>query len=330
MSTDIPIYVISLRRVPERRLSVQRQLDALNLKYQIIEAFDGRDFFSKDYRLKVAREFGMNEDAIEKNVSIWSSTWSPYAILFSHIKAYNSMIKNNIPLACILEDDTDISPVFPEILNNVQQFPWDILMLANHSDSVGRLINTLVSIMRHKSYRSVCRKLIKHYMHKPRLSLRQHLIAMQCAFNIVKRHWHLYPYSIVRKSSFDINRVVINFENVQEKQAFWQYYVSKMGAAFSHDKAFKHHITDNYYIASKLPEYCQGGMGYMLRLETAEKWKKEALTDKHGHIDFIPKALAERNEVRLSIVTPPCITALYSYLAYSTRRHDLPLRHHRV
>ena len=319
MSTGIPIYVISLKRLPERRLSVQRQLDALNLKYQIIEAFDGRDFFSKDYRLKVAREFGMNEDVMEENLYGWLAL----AISFSHIKAYNLMIRNNVPLACILEDDIDISPVFPEILNNVQQFPWDILMLANHSDSVVELINILVSIMTHSSYRSVCRQLIRHYIHKPRLSLRQHLIVMQCTFNIIKRRWRLYPYSTIRKSSFDINQTVINFENIKEKVSFWQYYASKMGATFSHDKAFKHHITDNYYIASKLPEYCQGGMGYMIRLEAALRWKKEALTNKYGHIDFIPKALARRNEARLSIVTPPCITALYSYLAYSARQGGL-------
>ncbi len=317
MNTDIPIYVISLRRLPERRLSVQRQLDALNLKYQIIEAFDGRDFFSKDYRLKVVREFGMNEDAIEKNLS----TWSSYAILFSHIKAYNLMIRNNVPLACILEDDIDISPVFPEILNNVQQFPWDILMLANHSDSVVRLTNTLAGIMVHRSHLALCRRLISYYVHSPRLSLKQHLIAMQCAFNVIKRRWHLYPYSIIRNSSFDINKAVINFKDINERESFWQYYASKMGAAFSHDKAFKHHITDNYYVASKLPEYCKGGMGYMLRLEAALRWKKEALTDKHGDIDFIPRILAERNDVRLSIVTPPCITALYRYLSCSARRN---------
>ena len=219
------------------------------------------------------------------------------------------MIKNNIPLACILEDDIDILPIFPKILNNVQKFPWDILMLANHSDSAMRLIDILVDIMRYRSYRCL-RWRLRHYTKLERLNLRQHLIAMQCVFNIIKRHWHLYPYSIIRKSSFDIN------------QAVCQYYASKMGAAFSHNKAFKHHITDNYYIASKLPEYCQGGMGYMLRLEAAEKWEKEALTDKHGHIDYIPRALAERNEVRLSIVTPPCITALYSYLLHSARKNQ--------
>ena len=40
----IPIYVISLRRTPERRLYMQRQLDSLGLKYQWIEAVDAYDF----------------------------------------------------------------------------------------------------------------------------------------------------------------------------------------------------------------------------------------------------------------------------------------------
>ena len=44
--SPLPIYIISLKRTPERRLYMQRQLDALNLNYQFVEAIDKYDLYS--------------------------------------------------------------------------------------------------------------------------------------------------------------------------------------------------------------------------------------------------------------------------------------------
>ena len=50
------------------------------------------------------------------------------------------------------------------------------------------------------------------------------------------------------------------------------------------------------------------------------KWKHRALAPNTLAIDQIPWGLYKNEEVRLRIVTPPCATATYKYLRFSTRR----------
>ena len=61
---------------------------------------------------------------------------SVFACFLSHIKVYNLIIQNNIPYACVLEDDGDILPVFPKILTAAQKVPWDILMLSSQTNFI--------------------------------------------------------------------------------------------------------------------------------------------------------------------------------------------------
>ena len=114
----IPIYIISLKRTPERRLYIQRQLDAFNLEYQWIDAIDAHDF--KDTEL---RRLNL-EDAYQPGAM---------ACLLSHVKVYNHIIKNNYETACVLEDDAQLLPSFADILNSkkLQKKKWGILLLAH-------------------------------------------------------------------------------------------------------------------------------------------------------------------------------------------------------
>ena len=112
----IPIYIINLRRTPERRLQIQRQLDAFGLAYRFIEAVDVHDL-SAD---------GLND--------LYPAGAAALACTLSHIKCYDEIIKNKHPIGCILEDDAELLPFFPDILGSkkLQNKKWDVLLLAHH------------------------------------------------------------------------------------------------------------------------------------------------------------------------------------------------------
>ena len=124
---QIPIYIISLKRTPERRLYMQRQLDSLGLDYQWIDAVDAYDFNESELR---------EVDLKDK--------YQPAAMacLLSHIKFYDLVIQNKHPMACVLEDDAQLLPTFPDILNyeKLSKKNWGILLLSHHSSMSRKLI----------------------------------------------------------------------------------------------------------------------------------------------------------------------------------------------
>ena len=123
----IPIYVINLRRTPERRLYMQRQLDSLGLEYQWIEAVDAYDFTDTDLE-------GVDLNAENQPMAM--------GCLLSHIKFYDQVIKNNHEIACVLEYDAELLPTFPDILNyeKLQKEDWEILLLLHFSMLTNRLL----------------------------------------------------------------------------------------------------------------------------------------------------------------------------------------------
>ena len=112
----IPIYIINLRRTPERRLQIQRQLDAFGLEYRFIEAVDVHDLSTDELNGLSLRDGG-----------------NALACTLSHIKCYDEIIKNKHPIGCILEDDAELLPSFPDILKSkkLQNKNWHVLLLGH-------------------------------------------------------------------------------------------------------------------------------------------------------------------------------------------------------
>ena len=146
MATFPPIYVINLKRTPERGLHIQRQLDALGLEYEFVDVddIDKYEMESKAYRMRIAQSLGIDESLLEnkyaaimdhakteKNKNWGNANLGSLAIALSHIRIYDSMVKNGIERACILEDDATLLPTFPEVLKIAPELEWDILLLAN-------------------------------------------------------------------------------------------------------------------------------------------------------------------------------------------------------
>ena len=126
----LPIFVINLKRSPERRASISKQLDTLGLEYQYIDAVDGRQFTPYEVVEKYGEQVFYTNSYNKQRMTLGS-----LGCLLSHIKFYDLMIENNIPAACVLEDDAELSPHLPQILasETLQKVPWGILLLGHYS-----------------------------------------------------------------------------------------------------------------------------------------------------------------------------------------------------
>ena len=129
-SIPFPIFVISLKRSLNRRINISRQLKALELEYQFIDAVDGSQFTHYEVIEKYGEQVFYSNTYDHQRMSLGS-----LGCLLSHIKLYELMIENNIPVACVLEDDAELSPCFAEILNTaiLQKVSWGTLLLGHYS-----------------------------------------------------------------------------------------------------------------------------------------------------------------------------------------------------
>lgn len=96
VDTQIPIFIISLARAPERRAALSAHLDGLGLEYRIVDAVDGRLMPEAERNALLAQ--GVN--------------YVPGVIgcYLSHIRIYELLVRENIPVALILEDDACLNP----------------------------------------------------------------------------------------------------------------------------------------------------------------------------------------------------------------------------
>ena len=355
MKALFPIYIINLKRNPERKLFMQRQLDAFGLEYQFIEVdeIDKYALESKAYRNRIAQSLGIDTLVLEnKYNAILNHLKTHYqgakyekhkndnlgslAITLSHIKIYDLMIKNDLSAVCILEDDATLLPTFPEILNAATKLEWDILLLASYSSS-----SRLTSLVRHKCTKRMrifdedllfINRQIKNLNHSKKQKHRIKCILKEYGFDN-----RLYPKQseVVVKAiqEHDIRYAEITqaiaphhrFSLVKHKQYLTykalrkhikDYTSSQLGAL--PEKSTLNLISDDHCIANPkhLPFLTTA---YLLKQSAAIQWKQEALAENPLVIDQIPWKLYRNRQVKLRLITPPCTTTAYHYLIYSAR-----------
>ena len=303
---SLPIYVITLKRTPERTLYIQRQLDAMGLDYQIVYGIDKYDLSSKEYRLKIASQLVIPESDMEYRYTN-KNKQGGFAISLSHIKVYDLMIKNKIPQACILEDDILLSPIFPKLLANIQKFSWDMVLLSSQSEFNTSLIYNFVRSKSVSEIFEVLRRPIeftKRYPMTRWYAFRQYMMILRLVF-------YLAQMACDPRRPFPRTKY--------EKENVIYFYSSRLGALPVPDKSSWFNIIDNYYMAKPF-EPTSSAMAYTLNLDTAIKYKEIALTNYYKHIDDIPWYLSVENKIELFIVTPPCGYAERRYLYYSPRQ----------
>ena len=296
-----PIYIINLKRNPERKLYMQRQLDAFNLGYQFINAVDKHDLLSKKYRTILAHQLGIEEHHFEY---MYEKLGNHFPCALSHIKVYNLMIENNIELACILEDDGYLLPSFPNILTTSQEIPWDMLMLSNQIRAIRVGIKKILEPMESKE---------KFKLFK----LCYYLLELIYKIRIKPHMIHLILAKIVKYRLLEGN-------TKSKKKKYAPACACEIGALpiwqlLRHKSISNHHIAPPDIRDTSSKAYRPtSGMAYMLNLRTAIKWK-QAATFTSSQIDIIPAELYLKKDLDLHIVTPPCVTANLNYLVYSSR-----------
>ena len=326
-----PIYIISLKRMPERRLYIQRQLDALHLDYQFIDAVD---FKFLEYQAEICELLGANKTTIKEKYGNLSD--KQFATTLSHIKAHKLMAKDNESAACILEDDAQISPDLPKILSVAQKKPWDILMLSSQSvairATIGRDIKVRKSII--ESPQTNCFLFPK--LRKTRW-FRKLLPPTPASSS--ELDWTLIPKSqwwtlMYLSSSADKFKYINNRFRNRMTNRHWNltwtpipgcqmppkslsnYIACKIGALPL--RASQQNLYGGYDMAIPA-EMPTSGMAYLLTAEMAKKVKESFTKKECVVIDQIPWYLYQKYGIELRILTPPCVTASFGYLKNSAR-----------
>jgi len=353
-----PIYIINLKRNPERRLHIKRQLDVFGLEYQFmdVEDIDKYELESKSYRTRVAQSLGIDALVLEnKYNAILDNLKARYrdgeyekykngnmgqlAIILSHIKIYDLMVKNNIAAACILEDDVTLLPTFPKILNAATKLEWDILLLVSqptqfNNDLVWRTrwYNRTKRMRFFNRYLIFAHKRIENYDSKqqksriacvleeygtdPSLYTKQKKIFTKILQEYDAKCTDIIDTIVPANRRLSLVKRAHYLMYAKLRNSICIYMQTRFGAL--PEKSSLKRISDDHHIAEpkNLP---LSATGYLVKKSAAKKWKRRALNEDRLVIYQIPWQLYQYQQVKLRLVTPPCATATYHYLVRSVR-----------
>lgn len=126
----VRIFVINLKRSAERRRNIESQLAALGLPFEISEGVDALNFSREEY--------GIYQETLQEGIhslppGLFGSSWA-------HIKVYEKIVDQQIPVALILEDDIRISSDLVRILGEdwIGRPFWEFVHLGYPSASFGQ------------------------------------------------------------------------------------------------------------------------------------------------------------------------------------------------
>lgn len=107
------IYIVNLDRHPDRLDSIEQQLSELGLDYIRVAAVDGSKLSQRELdqvydpvlcKRSLGRELARGE----------------IGCAMSHLSIYRRMMESQIPLACVLEDDAQLSEKLPQVLEALE------------------------------------------------------------------------------------------------------------------------------------------------------------------------------------------------------------------
>jgi len=115
---QIKIFVINLKRSPERRNEIIRQMNLYELKFEFFEAIDGKLISAETIQKSRERsdhwyKVDEGQDATMKLGEI--------GVAMSHYNLYQKIISDNLDLAIIIEDDVNFDKRFQQFLQSRNQ-----------------------------------------------------------------------------------------------------------------------------------------------------------------------------------------------------------------
>ncbi len=351
MSTFPPIYVINLKRNPERKLHIQRQMDARGLECEFVDVddIDKYEIESRAYRMRIAQSLGIDKSLLENKYAAiidhaktekdknWkNANLGQLAIVLSHIRIYDSMVKKGIEWACILEDDATLLPTFPEVLKIAPELEWDILLFAHYPTKfseeilkkrikhirifskdlvfLSRQLKKTPSSQKEKDYR--IKRLSEEYGFNSSIYCKQ----QESFANTIKEYDS--KYAEIAKTIMPANRRIFMLEHKRYKvyktlnRYLIPYIIMQLGAL--PEKTSLNLITEHHCISE--PQYKPySAAAYLVKQQVAMKWKHEALANNALAIDDVPWELYKNAQAKLRIITPPCAATTHSSFKYSSR-----------
>ena len=349
MATFPPIYVINLKRTPERRIHIQKQLDALSLEYELVDAIDKYELKSKADRIKIARLLGIEKSIIENKYAAivehakikqdknWKNAGTGHlAIILSHIKIYDLMVKNDIDMACILEDDANPLPTFPEVLKIAPKLEWDILLLANNSVGLSskilknpikrlRIFGKDLVFLSHQLKKTPITQNKKDYRIKRLLEeygFNSHIYSKQSEslIDIIKEYDS--KYAEISKTIMPANRRLSlikpeRYINYRTLRRYLKAYIFMQFGALPQKNSLD--LITKYHCMAEPKHLTFSATAYLVRQPAAMKWKHQALANNPLVVDYVPWELYKNKQVKLRIITPPCAIPTQSSFKYSAR-----------
>jgi glycosyl transferase family 25 len=106
--SGVKIFVINLKRSKDRRILIKKELDRLGMPFSFINAIDGK-LIKPSYQKKMSK---LRFEAYKKIENLKAKNNVSRGVVgcsLSHIKIYSHIVKKKIPLALVLEDDSEIN-----------------------------------------------------------------------------------------------------------------------------------------------------------------------------------------------------------------------------
>lgn len=135
-AVEWPIFIVSLKDATARRERLEEQLGKLNLKYEFIDAVDGRNGLPYDAEAMVDRV--LTQENLGRDMAN-----SEYGCALSHIHIYEEIISKNLPGAVILEDDAIIGENFSKFLQEKTFLSGDLVQLSHEAGRINRFARPL-------------------------------------------------------------------------------------------------------------------------------------------------------------------------------------------
>ena len=129
----VNIFVISLKRSKDRRILIKKELDHLDMPFSFFNAIDGK-LLKPSYQKKMMQlrlKAYRNVENLKGKIKV---RHGEVGCALSHIKIYSHIVKKNMPLSLVLEDDSEIN-------ENLKKIIEDPTLLTHARDGVFEVLN---------------------------------------------------------------------------------------------------------------------------------------------------------------------------------------------
>lgn len=132
--SQIKCFVVNLPSATDRCQACCEHLDLLGLEYEVFSATDGQTLSPQDLdKCDLSSKSFLNLAAGRKVCMENQLSKQEFGCALSHLKLYQHILDQNLPYACVLEDDCLVKPPFKDALQAIQELDtdWELINFAN-------------------------------------------------------------------------------------------------------------------------------------------------------------------------------------------------------